>query len=390
MSENSSLITEQLIFDESKKILSTLNVDDLVKSNYEFLKKNYNIKCALILIIDEEKSLLLHRLYYGKNDFYVREFISEEICSNLLLKETTQNINNLIKDYILKSFPSLDLRENSLKDFDSEITNPIMFFDKKEMYNRGEVTDSLDINTSKNIENQSIQLDSMEIDFLKNDKYSIHKEHIFSKNAIIGILLSFYDSQSSEKIVNIDKIYLDFFSIALWNALEHHRILEINKQDYLTGLYNYKEFLNILKQEADLSTRYQTPFSVVFIDLDYFKDINDTYGHLTGTKVIIDVSQILRGDLRQYDCVTRYGGDEFVVLLKKTTKEQAFVVSYRLKHLIENHVFTTADMMTKFNLTASFGIATFPDDGENALDVISRADENMYYVKRNGKNGIKA
>ncbi len=425
---NSSFITDEIIFSESKKLLSTLNIEDLVKINANFLKKYYGIKCALILIIDKEKSLLLHRLYLNKSDFYVREFIPEDIVSNLLLKKNNNDTNNSIKEYILKSFPDLDLKKEELfKEFNSDVTNPIMFINKSDLILNNSlidinITENKDISSNNNDNiffktnslkdnndellksnylndnNEYLKIDSsknsineiLTLNSLKRDNFYIEKTEIFSKNAIFGVILSFYDSKISQNINSIEKIYIDFFAIALWNALEHHRILEINKQDYLTGLYNYKEFLNILKQEEDISLRYQTPFSVVFIDLDYFKEINDTYGHLTGTKVIIDVSQILRRDLRQYDCVTRYGGDEFVVLLKKTTKEQAFVVSYRLKHLIEEHVFRATDSTTTFHLTASFGIGTFPDDGKTVIDVISKADENMYYVKRNGKNGVKA
>jgi len=128
-------------------------------------------------------------------------------------------------------------------------------------------------------------------------------------------------------------------------------------------------------------------FTLIFLDLDHFKFVNDTYGHLIGSKVLRETATVLKGNLRDCDIATRYGGDEFVLLLPETSKNQAHDVAKRIRTAIKAHLFI-ADEDLNIKLTASFGLASFPEDAITKLDLIRRADQAMYRVKETTRDDI--
>lgn len=194
--------------------------------------------------------------------------------------------------------------------------------------------------------------------------------------------------QHSDTIQTIQAIQ-GFLAIGLNNTLRYQQLLEINQQDSLTGLLNYRAFLNILDREKRYVDQHDAAFSLVFVDIDFFKQVNDMHGHLTGSKVLKDLSQVFMRDLRQHDCITRYGGDEYVILLKRTGRKEAFSVAERLRMIIKSTPFIGENGVTEIFITASFGLATYPDDGNSVNDIIELADRNMYEVKQTTRDGVK-
>ena len=187
--------------------------------------------------------------------------------------------------------------------------------------------------------------------------------------------------------VPILKSLADYAAIALENARYVQRIHELTITDDCTALYNARHLNFVLDAEIYRSTRYNYEFSVIFLDLDHFKQINDTHGHLVGSKLLWMIGDIIKGHLRLIDYAFRYGGDEFVVLLPQTTKKNSLMVVRRLKDLLNSKVFFT-DEGLNIKVTASFGVASFPGDGRTRKELLRMADEAMYLVKNTTRNNI--
>lgn len=165
---------------------------------------------------------------------------------------------------------------------------------------------------------------------------------------------------------------------------------EISQQaiiDELTGLYNYRYFIFILKQEVQRAHRYLTPLSLAIIDIDNFKQINDTQGHLTGDRQLKKITKILKSYLRETDILCRYGGDEFVIILPETTLKQSLVTAERLRKAIQTegrHPDTIS-----FNTTVSIGIAALDDYTTSAQELLKNADHALYQAKQYGRNRVE-
>lgn len=179
----------------------------------------------------------------------------------------------------------------------------------------------------------------------------------------------------------------DWAAIALENARYVARINELTITDDTTRLYNARHLQFVLDTEIYRSRRYGFELSVVFLDLDHFKDVNDTHGHLAGSRLLWLIGDLIRTHLRLIDYAFRYGGDEFVLLLPQTAKERAHQVVQRLRELLNATTFT-AEEGVDVRVTASFGLATYPEDGETRKELVARADEAMYVAKGSGRNRV--
>ena len=177
--------------------------------------------------------------------------------------------------------------------------------------------------------------------------------------------------------------------LALDTALLLKRTEALSVTDDLTRLYNAR-YLNIaLRRETRLAARNSRPLSLLFIDLDGFKSINDSHGHLAGSRALVEAGAVIRGSARETDIVARFGGDEFALILPDTGSQGALQVAERIRDRIARHVFLAGDGLD-IHLTASVGVATLPDVAAAADELVQAADAAMYRVKDRGKNGIQA
>ncbi len=154
-------------------------------------------------------------------------------------------------------------------------------------------------------------------------------------------------------------------------------------KDPLTRLYNRRYLAEQLLIHSEIARKKNTPFSVVMLDIDHFKSINDTYGHIAGDCVLQNVAGILRQGIRKQDIAGRYGGEEFLLLLFDTTLEEAALLAEKIRIHIDNSLFTRENI----HLTISGGVAAFSEEME-PLDLIAAADKNLYHAKENGRNKI--
>jgi diguanylate cyclase (GGDEF)-like protein len=181
----------------------------------------------------------------------------------------------------------------------------------------------------------------------------------------------------------------DFAAIALENARHVQRIQELTIKDDCTDLFNARHLNAILQTEVYRSERDNLECSLIFMDLDHFKSVNDTHGHLTGSTLLAEIGQVLRAHCRGSDSAFRYGGDEFVILLPQTSKENATMVARRLHKLLREHVWLTSEGLN-VHITSSMGVACFPSDAHTKAELLHLADEAMYLVKNGGRDCVAA
>jgi diguanylate cyclase (GGDEF)-like protein len=157
---------------------------------------------------------------------------------------------------------------------------------------------------------------------------------------------------------------------------------ELAITDGLTGLKNHRHFREILEEAFACSARENTLCSVILLDVDRFKQYNDTYGHPAGDDVLRIVSKILQQNARSYDVVARYGGEEFVILCRSARKETAMRVAERLRKVMEKYSWP------RIPVTASFGVSTYSLRSASASDLVSEADKALYRSKEDGRNRV--
>lgn len=157
--------------------------------------------------------------------------------------------------------------------------------------------------------------------------------------------------------------------------------------DPLTDLYNARYLERAIDEAIRETERSGTPFSLLFLDLDRFKEINDVHGHLTGGKVLIEVSRLLQANVRENDVLVRYGGDEFVVVLPGTDTQAAVEVAERVRQAVRNHRFLGREGRD-IRLTASVGVATYPDDAGSREELVDKADRAMYRNKEASRDAV--
>jgi diguanylate cyclase (GGDEF)-like protein len=162
---------------------------------------------------------------------------------------------------------------------------------------------------------------------------------------------------------------------------------DLSVQDGLTGLFNYREFHRRLTEEVQRSRRYGRPFSLLILDIDDFKAVNDTYGHLAGDETLRALAALIRREVRPVDEVARYGGEEFAILLPETSGPGAFAMAERIRDIIATHPLPIAAERT-VALTVSIGTATYPEDADAEERLIAAADHALYTAKNGGRNRV--
>ncbi len=211
-----------------------------------------------------------------------------------------------------------------------------------------------------------------------------------SRGKTLGVLEMMNKSGSggfTEADLETTYMFAEMVGIALENAFAFQRIKLLSLVDDLTQLYNSRYLHQALAVEITRAKRYSYAVSLIFLDLDGFKSVNDRYGHLVGSQTLKVVGQILRERVRNVDIVARYGGDEFTVILPNSDLEAGTLVAERLRRAVETHDYRK-EPGRDFTLSASFGIAGFPKHGDDPELLIQKADQAMYRVKETTKNGV--
>ncbi|MDP2783804.1 MAG: diguanylate cyclase [Sulfurimicrobium sp.] len=206
------------------------------------------------------------------------------------------------------------------------------------------------------------------------------------KEKVLGVmLLGTFGHYPAEEQPLIEYL-ANQIAITLDNALTHEKVERLSIVDGLTGLYNRRFLSERLEEEYSKAERYETPLSILIMDVDFFKRVNDTFGHQVGDNALIAVARVLQQSVRESDLVGRYGGEEFVVLLPHTDLDKALTVAEKIRLAVSE---TPIEGMGERRLTISIGVAGFPDTKVADMnELVRKADEALYRAKEGGRNQV--
>jgi diguanylate cyclase (GGDEF)-like protein len=213
---------------------------------------------------------------------------------------------------------------------------------------------------------------------------------IRSKTLLQGVVALFSpEGETFPHELNLKNLHFlqDQASLAFENAARFASARNLLYIDELTGLFNYRYLDLALERELKRAERYGSCVALLFIDLDLFKGVNDTHGHLIGSRVLGEVGSLLKKSVRDVDLVIRYGGDEYTIILVETDAESAATVAERIRTTIEKNAFLSDDGYD-IHLSACIGYACFPDDTRSKLELLEVADKAMYRGKFSGRNRV--
>ena len=209
---------------------------------------------------------------------------------------------------------------------------------------------------------------------------------LVAKGEVIGVIN--ITNKKHDKLFNQKDLE---FITALANqaaiAIDNAKLYELATKDGMTKLYIYRHFITLLENEIRRCARYKRNMSLIMMDIDNFKKINDTYGHLTGDTILKRLAVVLQETVRKIDVPARYGGEEFVVILPETDKKEACVIAERIRKNVAQIV-VKIDENENLSPTISMGVAQYTTDGQEAKELINAADTALYFSKHNGKNMV--
>ncbi len=170
------------------------------------------------------------------------------------------------------------------------------------------------------------------------------------------------------------------------NVVFYHQLQYLTITDPLTEVYNRRHFDEVLRAEVNRALRYDSPLSLAMIDIDHFKQFNDTYGHLVGDQVLRHVAKLLRGNLRASEIIARYGGEEFAILMPETTLDSAIVVGEKIRRVVEENPVVVEGK--PLGVTISVGVSSLPEVADDAQQLVETADQALYAAKEQGRNRV--
>jgi len=214
---------------------------------------------------------------------------------------------------------------------------------------------------------------------------------------IRGLLTLLVEGPAAGEFLDEVSLYSQLLGLGLYKTYLYQTMIERGRRDGLTQLYLRRIFLERLNEEIIFSKRYNTSFSILFLDLDHFKSINDNYGHVMGDKVLFGVAECLKSVLHPGVTLARYGGEEFAVLIGLASPAQVKEIAELVRHSIETHVFTLPEDIAQtgqgkkgdIRVTVSIGIAHYLPDQVSPNELIHRADTALYRAKDAGRNVVK-
>ncbi len=210
---------------------------------------------------------------------------------------------------------------------------------------------------------------------------------VLYKGVPLGVIILASAGGFTDEVRARLNLFRQGMALALNNALTHDRLQRLAALDPLTGVYNRRFGMARLHEEFSRAVRATGPLGVMMFDIDHFKKVNDTYGHLAGDRVLIQVAKTARSAIREGDILMRYGGEEFLVILPAASKENAHTVGERMRRMVEETSVADGDQIIR--VTISVGITSYPElDVARDQDLVQRADESLYSAKESGRNRV--
>lgn len=318
--------------------------------------------------------------------------VSHQIMQSLNTKQTLSLLDAAIRD-------TLEADTFFIGILDGDNINLELFYDDGEYYSgtRAPIKGTLSgwvINTQKELYlpdiRGDVQLDGVELFIMGKEKTSLswigvplQSENITGVLALASYTANAFDRADLELLVNLGQ----HVTLALDNTIRHAQVEKQARLDSLTGVYNHGYFLKSLAEQA---VETSTPLSLIMLDIDYFKQYNDTYGHLVGDRVLQGLCSAIQHHIKHTDSVGRWGGEEFVIALPGANSSQATQIAERISETLGS--LQVEDRNNKFVPvpTISQGIAVYPDDADEIYRLIDVADKRLYAAKERGRNQIES
>lgn len=244
------------------------------------------------------------------------------------------------------------------------------------------------LDTMRTLERQFIKfpneiiLDGVVVDFHPKE---LLIEPIIYKDILLGVIILASASSFSSNAIDKLSFFSQSLSLAFRNAITHNQMQRLAALDALTGLYNRRFGILRVKEEFSRAVRAGTPISLLMFDIDHFKSVNDTYGHLVGDQVLVSIAKIALASIREGDVLLRYGGEEFLCVLPGANKVDAGIIAERIRIMVMDSAVKNAEQDIK--VTISIGTVTYPrTDISDSNQLIKLADDAMYVAKETGRN----
>ncbi|XMB85269.1 GGDEF domain-containing protein [Mycoplasmatota bacterium WC44] len=385
-----------------------------------------NITLARV-IVGRRLNIISERMQFVQKNIRGHEYTSSEDClekciipvdSEDVIGESAHSFNELVKSF-LETFKS----ESSIREFTEIFTDELDInkLSEKALFHLIQYTNAkaglvlvdkgghIDVSCSHLIKdpekvtemeivhkcftrnqqfafdfNEEVKIEAGLLDFYPK---SILIEPISYKNEVLGLILLASSNKFDETIISELNVYTHGLSLGMHNAIIHEKLQQIAVLDPLTKVYNRRFGIERLGEEYSRSVRTQSPIGIMMLDLDFFKSVNDTYGHIVGDQVLINFSNLVKNNLRKGDVLVRYGGEEFLAILPGTSQEGIKKVAEKIRRTIEENHIKHKDQDIK--VTVSIGCTSFPEsDVETMEDLVKHADEALYEAKEFGRNRV--
>lgn len=365
---NELLVGQSRSLENANKEISGLN-NELVEKNRELRKNIYGLHSLFEVSMDLSSILDLEGLVSST----LLTIVGQYSCKNALFMLNNKHDHNRLEVLNSKGF------DNNLDNISIEKSDPMMQYFITHPQPVGLEDLKHKINTSPSFN----ELDRIGISLISP---------VLMKNDVSGLICfgeRVKQQSYEEREIQQISILTNIIAIAINNASLYRDVEQLSYTDGMTDLHNFRYFELRLKEEVQRHNRTKAGLSLLILDVDYFKNFNDTMGHQAGDEVLRKLGIILKDTARENDIVARYGGEEFAVILPTVDREGALVLAERIRSNIESAHFEGEHVQPSGKITVSIGEASLPEDSDNYEDLIRKADIALYAAKRSGRNKVQ-
>jgi len=396
-----SIISEDLIWDAATLLLTVpLGVIlYVVKISYGIYGMLF---VAIPIIIVTQLFKIYSELHHSHRQLKGLNKLSSSFTSELNYEKTISSLQSAIRELLNYDFCYIfltcgdKLKIISIEDHNGKMMDPKEFEDFSMTIGEG-LSGRVALYKKSEMVGSDADLYELEEEpyYIKNNKSLLSVPMIWH-DQVIGVITlgSTVEYHFSKKDLTITKILASQAAVAIQNATRYQKTEEKSLMDELTGVHNYRAFDELIKDMVLEAEMKEEKLSLLMIDLDHFKKVNDRYGHSAGNVVLKEIAKLLKEYTRKEDIVARYGGEEFIVIIPNSDTIKAKAVAERIRSAIENVNIKIKNDLDKnedliINVTASIGVATYPDMAESPQDIIRHADRAMYIgSKQAGRNRV--